>query len=307
MPAPSVALPSVSTGHPPAEVDIDERLVRRLLRTQFPDIADDPLVLIGNGWDNVMYRLGDEFVVRLPRRDAAAALILNEQRCLAILAPRLPLPVPVPVHAGQPTHDFRWHWSVCRWFDGERASAAPPHELLDAADTLAAFVQALHTPAPADVPVNSVRGGSHADRLERISGRIEAAGHDGRLVGVRAENLDRLWRELAATPDWTGPPLWLHGDLHGSNILTRDGRINAVIDFGDITGGDPATDLAVAWIVLDEPSRAYFRALVPHDDDTWDRARAWALSFAVFYLDARDDDPVMGLMGDHTLAQVLAT
>ncbi len=295
----------VSAGHPPAEIDVDETLVRTLLRDQFPDIAEQSLHLVGNGWDNVIFRLGDELVVRLPRRDVAAELIHNEQRCLAILAPRLPLPVPVPLHAGRPTAEYPWPWSVCAWFDGERASAAPPHDLNEAAETLASFVNALHTPAPPDAPVNPVRGGPHADRIERVSARIAASGAAGYLLGTDVAQLDALWLELAGAPQWSDPPVWLHGDLHGSNMLTCDGRLSAVIDFGDITGGDPATDLAVAWIVLDAPSRAHFRTLVERDDATWTRARAWALSFSVFYLDARDEDPVMGRMGEHTLAQVL--
>lgn len=295
----------MSIGHPPAEIDVDEALVRDLLRDQFPDIAEQSLELIGNGWDNVIFRLGEDLVVRLPRREVAAELIDNEQRCLAILAPRLPLPVPVPIHAGRPTAAYPWPWNVCAWFDGERASAAPPNDLHDAAETLASFVNALHMPAPLDAPVNLVRGGPHADRIERISARIAASGAAGRLVGTNAARLDALWLELAGAPAWSDPPVWLHGDLHGSNMLTLDGRLSAVIDFGDITGGDPATDLAVAWIVLDAQSRAYFRTLVDRDDATWIRARAWALSFAVFYLDARDEDAVMGRMGEHTLAQVL--
>jgi len=132
-------------------------------------------------------------------------------------------------------------------------------------------------------------------------------GATGRLLGYRAADLVALWVELAAAPEWNGPPLWLHGDLHGSNILTHAGRVSAVIDFGDITSGDPATDLAVAWIILGEASRARFQRLVTHDDATWTRARAWALSFAVFYLDAAATDAVIGRMGERTLAQVLAS
>ncbi|MCU1395774.1 MAG: aminoglycoside phosphotransferase [Ilumatobacteraceae bacterium] len=282
--------------------------MRALLRDQLPERADGALQLVGNGWDNVIYRLDDDCSIRLPRREVAAGLVLNEQRWLPVLAPRLPLPIPVPVHAGRATEFYPWRWSVGPWFAGERASVAPPDDLGDAAVALADFVTALHTPAADDAPVNPVRGGSHAPRLDRITGRIEMLGAAGGLPDhVGANDLVALWHELAATPDWNGPPLWLHGDLHASNILTADGRLSAVIDFGDITGGDPATDLAVAWILFDAPSRERFQALIDRDEHTWRRAKAWALSFAIFYLDARADDAAMGRMGDHTLAQVLGS
>lgn len=297
----------MSLGHPPAEIVIDEALVRRLLTEQFPQHAADTLELVGEGWDNVIFRLDRGLSIRLPRREAAAQLIHNEQRCLALLAPRLPLPVPVPIHAGVASPDYPWAWSICRWFEGERASASPPRNLVEAAETLAGFVNALHVPAHDDAPVNAVRGGPLAARLERITQRILDVGAAGRLLGHDPGELVARYRSFSAAPEWRGPPIWLHGDLHASNMLTSDGRLSAIIDFGDVTSGDPATDLAVAWIILDQPARDHFCGLVERDDATWVRAKAWALSFAVFYLDSVDTDPVMGVMGERTLAQVLAS
>ncbi|MER7151067.1 phosphotransferase [Streptomyces lydicus] len=51
----------------------------------------------------------------------------------------------------------------------------------------------------------------------------------------------------------------LHGDLHPANILVDRGRIRAVIDFGDITSGDPATDLSVAWMLFTAEQRVALR------------------------------------------------
>ncbi|MET4782735.1 aminoglycoside phosphotransferase (APT) family kinase protein [Glaciihabitans sp. UYNi722] len=132
----------------------------------------------------------------------------------------------------------------------------------------------LHVPSPADVPPNPVRGVPLDSRYQAVEERI-----DGELVPY-AEEVRELWRAAIATAPWTGPALWLRGDLHPANILVRDGRLAGVIDFGDMTGGDPATDLATAWLTFDAEGRAAFIAALDYDDDTWARARGWAVSLS---------------------------
>ena len=99
---------------PAAEVDIDAALVRGLLAAQRPDLADLPVRVVANGWDNAIARVGDEWMARLPRRAASAGLLAHEQRWLPELAPLLPLPVPVPEFVGAPSDDYPWTWSVGR-------------------------------------------------------------------------------------------------------------------------------------------------------------------------------------------------
>ena len=110
---------------------------------------------------------------------------------------------------------------------------------------------------------------------------------------------------LHGMPEWERRPVWLHGDLHSANILVDDGAIGAVIDFGDITSGDPAVDLAVAWMLFDTDARAEFRAASSADGDTWRRGRAWALHFALVYLAHSADNPRFQRMGRALLATVL--
>lgn len=270
------------TPSPAAEIDITVELVRGLLQEQCPDLADLPLELVAAGWDNDIFRLGAELTVRLPRRLASAFLVLHEQRWLPVLAPSLPLPVPVPIRAGAPSErlGYPWPWSVSPWFPGtpaERVPFADPH---DAARQLGEFQAALHVPAPAEAPRNPYRGVPLEERAPLLRSGLDALG--GRVD--RAGVLER-WEELAATPPWSGPPVWVHGDVHPLNILVADGRIAAVIDFGDITAGDPASDLAGAWTMFDAAARTTFRAAASAthevDDATWRRARAWALALGV--------------------------
>src|SRR5437762_13473462 len=113
---------------PAAEVAIDDALVRGLLNEQLPDLSGLPLVRLAEGWDNVIYRLGDELTVRLPRRRLAAALVEHEQRWLPQLAPGLPLAIPAPVGIGRPGRGFPWSWSVCPWLPGVVAQQVPPDD-----------------------------------------------------------------------------------------------------------------------------------------------------------------------------------
>lgn len=291
----------VSAGHammsavadmPAAEVDIDDALVRRLLREQHPDLAGLPLCRLAHGWDNEMYRLGDDLVVRLPRRAVAEPLILHERRWLGALAPRLPLAVPVHVREGAPNGRYPWAWAVVPWFPGDAWDRTPPADLVAAARSLGSFLGALHEPAPPDAPHNPFRGRPLTERAARFAATLDEAAD---LVDVH--RCRELFAELTAARPWSGSPRWLHGDPHPLNLLVHRGELHAVIDFGDICAGDPASDLAAAWIVLPAAVRDEFRdayaAVAPLDDDTWTRARAWALALGVASAAGAADDPAV--------------
>lgn len=287
---------------PTAEVDIDEPLVRGLLGDQHPDLADLALAEVASGWDNVVYRLGDALTVRLPRRHLGAELVEHEQRWLPELAPRLPLPIPAPVRVGRPGRGYPWSWSVVPWFEGTVAAIEPPVDLFDAAETLGRFLVSLHRPAPPDAPVNPYRGVPLAERSARMHECVEQLGET-----VDRPRVEQLWADLVVTPRWAGSPLWLHGDLHPANLLVRDGRLAAVIDFGDITGGDPATDLAVAWMLFPAEVRPAFRVAAGDPDaDTWERARGWALAHSIACLAHSADNALIAQVGARTLREVLA-
>jgi aminoglycoside phosphotransferase (APT) family kinase protein len=292
---------------PAAEVDVSPDLVRRLLAVQQPDLAELAIELMASGWDNAIYRVGDALVARLPRREAAAELVIHEQRWLPVLAPRLPLPVPAPVRTGQPALGYPWSWSIIPFLPGQAAARTPPADWPDAAASLGRFLAALHVPAPPQAPANAVRGVPLADRSERLAQHLSAASG---LADRRA--VTHAWQAALAVPAWDQPPLWLHGDLHPANIVVYRGRISGVIDFGDITSGDPATDLSAAWMLLPaqyhDVFRGAYRPAGQHaaSDQTWARARGWALALALAMLANSADNPQMAGIGRRTLAAVLA-
>lgn len=290
---------------PPAEVTIDPWLVRALLQEQHADLAHLPLNDFGEGWDNRLFRLGDELLVRIPRRSASAALIEHEQRWLPRLSESLPLPIPAPLRAGRPGCGFPWSWSVVPWFPGQSALVAALEEIATAAATLGQFLRALHQPAPGDAPHNPWRSISLAARTSSLREHLQQV--DGLVdrVAVLA-----LWERVLSTRPYAGPPSWIHGDLHPGNLVLRGGRLAAVIDFGDLAAGDPATDLSVAWMWLPPFARSTFRASVrgefdPLDDDTWMRARGWALALGLVFLANSRNDEAMGALGRATIDAAL--
>ncbi len=290
---------------PAADVEVSADLVRRLLAGQHPDLARLPVEFLANGWDNELYRIGDRLVARLPRRALGAKIITNEQRWLPGLAPRLPLPVPAPERTGVPGCGYPYPWSVVPYLPGVPAAQAGSFDPAAAAAAVGGFLGALHVPAPADAPANPVRGvplaaraGIFAASLARIGGQVD------RDAVLRAQDA------ALAAPGYDSPPVWLHGDMHPANILVDDGRVSGVIDFGDITAGDPASDLAVAWMLLPPGSHARFWAAYQAAggqprDALRARARGWALNFAIVFLAHSEDNPVLRRVGRRTLGAVL--
>lgn len=287
---------------PAAEVVIDEDLVRRLLRAQHPDLANRRIRVVAYGWDNALARLGDDLVARFPRRALAAPLVVHEQRWLPDLAPRLPLAIPVPLRVGAPGEGYPWTWSVCPWFEGDVAASARFADPHAAARALAEFIAALHRPAPTDAPANPFRGVALAARDAAVQSYLELLG-----PAVDQTRVRRRWNAACALPPYDGPPLWIHGDLHPANLIVSAGALAAVIDFGDLTAGDPATDLAIAWMLFTPPERARFRAVLAHVDGlTWRRARGNALAHGLACLARSADAPLLATIGRRTLAAVLA-
>ncbi|GAA3636815.1 aminoglycoside phosphotransferase family protein [Kineosporia mesophila] len=286
---------------PASDVEITADTVRRLLREQHPDLAHEPVTVLANGWDNVIARVGDDLLARLPRREQAAKLVLAEQAWLPQLAPRLPLAVPVPVRTGVPTSFYPYSWSLTPWLpgrpvvsgDGTSAEIDPGGTAL----ALGAFLGALHHPAPPHAPTHRTRGVPLLDRRELDD-------HNASLLSDTGHLIEALEAGRSAKP-WPHEPVWLHGDLHPANVLVREGRIGAVIDFGDVTAGDPATDLAVAWMLVPAPARdvfwdQYARAVPFLDETRVIRARAWAAAFALVFLANSADNPQMAAIGRAT-------
>jgi aminoglycoside phosphotransferase (APT) family kinase protein len=266
----------VTDFHADGRAGISAELVERLIAEQFPQWAGLPVTPVKvDGWDNRTYRLGSELTARLPTHESYTAAVHKEHQWLPILAPSLPVPIPEAVAKGEPGQGYPHHWAIRRWIDGQTASYDTVADLSDFALSIANFILALQG--------CDATGGPEAGAHSFYRGAPPQHYHDETIeaLDVLKDRIDtdlarEVW-ETAVSTAWDRAPVWFHGDIASGNLLVQDGRLSAVIDFGTSGVGDPACDLVIAYTFFSGESRKAFRAAVDQDDDTWARARAWAL------------------------------
>ena len=292
----------------PDELDIDRALVGRLVAGQFPEWAGLPIERVPSaGTDNVLYRLGGDLVVRLPRTQHTSGRLEKERHWLPRLASQLPVAVPLPQAAGKPAEGYPVGWSVYRWLPGEDVTVGRVSDPSGLAIELARFVAALQQIDPTGGPPpgehNFFRGEPLAKRDETTRSAIAS------LSGtIDVDAVTAAWDSAVRSPGWEHPAVWIHGDLDARNLLVQDGRLSAVIDWGGLGVGDPACDAMVAWKLLSPETRDSFRTTLAVDASTWARARGWALSQALVALAyyTLETNPVLVLEARRWLAAVLA-
>ncbi|BAZ09426.1 putative phosphotransferase enzyme family [Calothrix sp. NIES-4071] len=289
-------------GTPKSEVEIDVFLVKSLLQKQHSDLAHLPINLVDAGFDNAIFRLGEKFSIRLPRRQVAATLIENEQTWLPQLASHLPIPVPNIYRIGQPGNNYPWRWSILPWLSGVAADYHPPHP--EQAKVFASFLRTLHIPAPSEAPKNPFRGVQLQQRVVMMSERMQRLETNTNFITPEIKN---IWNQaLSVLIDV--PATWLHGDLHPRNILVENGAITGVIDWGDMTSGDASTDLASIWMLFS--SRSARENMIAEygniSEATLMRAKGWAIVFAVLLLDTGlIDNPRHAVMGEKVFCNLI--
>jgi aminoglycoside phosphotransferase (APT) family kinase protein len=256
--------------------EIDAALVERLIASQFPkwkDLQVQPVLLSGS--DNRTFHLGSEMLVRMPSSQEYSSQVEKEQYFLPKLAPFLPLPIPTPIDLGEPMHGYPWKWSIYRWIDGEPVSLGFIEDLSEFAKSLALFLKALQsvdsTGGPLAGPQSFHRGGSLAIYDEEVQRALSYL--PAKIDTVSAQN---IWK-TALSSSWKHSPVWVHGDVSAGNLLVNHGRLFAVLDFGQLSVGDPACDLAINWTLFQGESRDVFQRSFDFDAATWNRALGWVL------------------------------
>lgn len=285
---------------------IDADLVHRLVAEQFPQWSDLPVRPVqSGGWDNRTFHLGDRMSARLPSAAGYQPQVEKEHRWLPVLGPQLPLPVPVPLAMGRPGAGYPFSWSIYRWIDGEQATADRIGDLTEFAIDLGGFLTALQRVDPTGGPAagahNFYRGGPLRTYDRETRDAIAALG-----PLIPADTATEIW-QAALDATWKGPPVWFHGDIAHGNLLIRDGRLAAVIDFGTSGVGDPACDVAIAWTLFSGASRDTYREELAVDSATWARGRGWTLWKQLITLaEHRDTDHQKAATAHIVLNEILA-
>jgi aminoglycoside phosphotransferase (APT) family kinase protein len=281
---------------------MDVALVSDLLRRQHPDLADLEIRAASSGFDNTTWRVGERYLARFPRRAMGAVLMEHELRWLPELAPRLPLKVPTPIRVGLPSRQFAWPWSIVEWIEGSPGNRVPEATLRNGGEPLARFLRSLHTESPTAAPVNEFRSfplhrfdAPFLERLKEVGDHVDSA------------SVLEVWHSALSAPPWSKSQVWIHGDLHPANIIFDNEALVGVIDFGDLCGGDPATDLAGALMSLPFDSiSTFFDEYGSVDLATQRRMLGWAVHFGLmFSLLGITSEPTYGPNGHRAINNAL--
>lgn len=293
----------------------------RLIAAEFPELVPVHLELLGIGWDNTAYLVNENWVFRFPRRQIARDLIEIEARWLPVLAPCLPLPIPVPEYLGKPDETYPYPFCGYRLLAGRTACSGrfTLDDHMANADILAAFLSRLHSPdtapkwlgsAPGDVIARTDLGRRTRvimERLARLESRVP-------WVRDRGDAIRSLAQELSGARPRSGRGAWVHGDLYARHLLVdAENRVCGVIDWGDMHRGDIALDLSIAFSFLAPEARvrfcvAYGPVDLCEDPDLWQRARFQGLFYGVVLMDygTETGDSALALVGENALTHALS-
>lgn len=276
-------------------MQIDRALVAALLRSQFPDLAGLRLGSRHDGGDNVTFRLGDDYAVRLPRRAPGEMHVATEFGWLPKVSAGWSFPLPRPVRMGEPTDFFPWQWSVVTWIEGATAYDAPLSA--EGAGDLGRALAEVHVPTAGDAPRNPFRSIPLASRAERLDLRLTVLA--ARYGNAFHPNVAREIFQEGASQE-PAPSTWCHLNIQGLNIIAKAGRLGGILDWGYAAAGDPATDLGQALVLVGDEK---FEALASAYADaggaaassgafsaaTMARIRAEGVAYAVMMTGIRED------------------
>lgn len=267
---------------------INVDLVTHLIHEQFPEWSGLEIKPVKfSGHDHRTFHLGEHMSVRLPSAESYVSQVEKEQQWLPVLKKELSLPITTPIAKGNPSPEYPWPWSINKWLEGETLNRANVSDMNQFAKDLGNFLIELQSIDAKEGPLageqNFYRGGS----LAVYDGEfINALKHSKKTINEQL--LSKIW-ELSLDSKWDSVPVWVHGDIAPGNLLTKEGRLCAVIDFGILGVGDPACDAAMAWTFFDKESREVFKNTLTMDEKTWNRARGWALWKALITYHANKD------------------
>jgi len=265
------------------KLEITAKVASALIAEQFPEFSHLPIRPVDHGGnDNRTFRLGTELSIRLPSAEEYVRQVKKEQQWLPKIAAHLSLPIPRPIAMGKPSEIYPWFWSIYQWLEGESANSLvlSDQDLETIAKQLANFLSEFHKFNADGAPVPGLHNWWRAAHTSIYDAETRSLIQSLKNL-INPDKAESLWQR-AISSKWEKDPVWVHGDVSSGNILVKDHQLSAVIDFGCMGIGDPACDLTIAWTFFKNKSREIFKAHLPLDEDTWARARGWALWKALY-------------------------
>lgn len=255
-------------------IEINKKLVQNLINEQFPqwkDLVIEPVAKSGH--DNRTFHLGSKMTVRLPSGKGYAAQVEKELTWLPYLQKNLTMTISSPIAKGYPSCGYPFSWSINKYIEGDTLTKQNINNLNEFADDLAKFLKEFQkidtTNGPQAGLHNYYRGGDlavyHNETIEAL---------ENLKTVLPTELLLKIWQR-ALNASVSDLNVWVHGDIAPGNLLVKNGKLAAVIDFGVLGVGDSSCDYAMAWTFFEEESRQRF--LKKLDQGMIDRACGWAL------------------------------
>jgi aminoglycoside phosphotransferase (APT) family kinase protein len=255
-----------------AERLVSESLAQELIQIQFPQLRPARAQLIGEGFDNMVYRVNERYVFRFPRRSIAVQLLERECTLLPELGrSSLALDIPLPIFEGTASPEFPWPFVGYGFLNGVPAYTLSLEQRMLSVERLAEFMKSLHR-FPLD---QAAKLGASYDTIGRFDFPVR--------LPKTMENRDKavalgLWEDAAAfNPILENvnrcplPPqaeALVHGDLHFRNLLADGhGELSSVIDWGDVHMGYRATDLGFVYGFLPPEGRTRFFSIYGEIDE----------------------------------------
>lgn len=260
------------------QIIINETIAQKLIQEQFPMYKNLEIQSVTNqGHDHKTFRLGNNLLLRLPTATRYAININKEALWLPQFTPSIATTIPMPITVGKPTTYYPCYWSIYQWIEGQSANNLTPQEmnLNEIALSLAEFLQQLasidtkYGPKPG--PHNFYRGAHPSVYFKEIQTALQKLSSF-----FDVGNYERIAYQ-AIQNSFTDIPVWVHGDISPGNIIIKNKKLNAVIDFSGIAVGDPACDLTIAWTFFDQTSKEILKSNLPYNQLMWEKAQAWAL------------------------------
>lgn len=244
-----------------AQWEVSEELAYQLISNQFPELGSKIIQKLGNGWDNTVFTVGNEYVFRFPRREIAINLLKVEGNILPKLKDFLSIPYPIPLFFGQADDGYPAPFLGYTYLPGEFPIGLTDAQRTTSSKKLAKFLRGLHS-VPEQIAVENGIQQDHrnltdiAARKERLQQFISDIGthFSEEVYNELTKYLDELNVDRVKPKN-----VLLHGDLHFKNMLVdQDGIISGIIDWGDVNIGHPACDLNVVYSFLPPETRADF-------------------------------------------------